>query len=311
MNLQQIEYILAVKDYSNFSDASESCHITQSTLSTMISRFEQELDIQIFDRKHKPVRVTKEGELIIQQLRIVKKEIDTLTEITDSLKGEIKGEVQMGVIPTIAPYLLPGFLNDFAHRLKNVSFTVAETPTESIVERLKKRELDIGILALPIQDPDLVEIPLYREPFLLYDCSDQPLPDEPTLADIDTERLWLMEEGHCLSQQVIQICDLGKKNKPSKINFHFRAGSVDSLIRFVRRNQGVTLLPFQATEDFDENEASKLRRFKDPIPSRQVGMLVHKHFVKKSLLKILQKEIQSNWSAHETDSQYIIPPLAY
>lgn len=309
MNFQQIDYILAVKDLGNFLEASESCHVTQSTLSTMIGRFEKEVGISIFDRHYKPVKVTKEGELLIQQLRIIKKEIETLSELKDSLKGELKGEVSIGVIPTIAPYILPGFLNDFANRLPDVQFSVSETPTKSIVESLKKRELDIGILALPILDSDLIEIPLYQEPFLLYDCSPKPIPESPTLSDIDIDRLWLMEEGHCLSQQVIQICDLDKHPRTNRMNFKFRAGSVDSLIRFVKINEGVTLLPLHATEDFSDNERRKLRRFRSPEPSRSVGMIVHKHFVKQKLLEEISQEIQEKWSTAGPSEKYNIPPF--
>lgn len=309
MNFQQIEYILAVKDMGNFIDASESCNVTQSTLSTMIGRFEKELGISIFDRHFKPVKVTKEGEILIQQLRIIKKEVENLAELRDSLKGELKGDVSIGVIPTIAPYILPGFLNNFTKQLPDLHFSVSETPTKGIVESLKKRELDIGILALPILDSDLIEIPLYQEPFLLYDCSNKSLPESPSLSDIDIDRLWLMEEGHCLSQQVIQICDLNENTSKNRMNFKFRAGSVDSLIRFVKMNEGVTLLPLQATEEFTEEERRKIRRFKSPEPSRSVGMIVHKHFVKQKLLQEISKQIKQKWSIIKPSEKYNIPPF--
>ena len=309
MNFQQIDYILAVKDMGNFLDASESCHVTQSTLSTMIGRFEKEVGISIFDRHFKPVKVTKEGEILIQQLRIIKKEVETLAELRDSLKGELKGDVSIGVIPTIAPYILPGFLNNFAKQLPDLQFSVSETPTKSIVESLKKRELDIGILALPILDSDLIEIPLYHEPFVLYDCSNKPLPQSPTLSDIDIDRLWLMEEGHCLSQQVIQICDLDKNTNNNRMNFKFRAGSVDSLIRFVKMNEGVTLLPLQATEEFTKEERQRIRRFQSPEPSRSVGMIVHKHFVKQKLLEEISKQIKQKWTIEKPSENYNIPPF--
>lgn len=309
MNFQQIDYILAVKDMGNFLDASESCHVTQSTLSTMIGRFEKEVGISIFDRHFKPVKVTKEGEILIQQLRIIKKEVETLAELRDSLKGELKGDVSIGVIPTIAPYILPGFLNNFAKQLPDLHFSVSETPTKSIVESLKKRELDIGILALPILNSDLIEIPLYQEPFVLYDCSNKRLPESPSLSDIDIDRLWLMEEGHCLSQQVIQICDLDKNTSSNRMNFKFRAGSVDSLIRFVKMNEGVTLLPLQATEEFPKEERRRIRRFQSPEPSRSVGMIVHKHFVKQKLLEEISKQIKQKWSSAKPSEKYNIPPF--
>ena len=129
MNIQQIQYVLAVAELKNFGKAAEKCFITQSTLSTMIVRFEEEIGITIFDRKTKPATITKEGQAIIQQLKVIATEINNLNEITESLKGEVSGGLKIGVIPTIAPYILPRFLEEFTNKFPKMNFEISEITT--------------------------------------------------------------------------------------------------------------------------------------------------------------------------------------
>ena len=213
MNIQQIEYVLAVKELGNFSSAAEKCNITQSTLSTMIGKLEEQIGIQIFDRKTKPVSITKEGDVLIKQMKIIAFELDRFKETTQMLKGELVGHLSIGVIPTVAPYLLPGFLNDFAREFPKMEFTVSEMTTGQIIESLKRRELDLGILATPLNQNEIVELHLYNESFVLYDCSGVNYSSEAvSISEINFENLWLMEEGHCLSTQVLNICDFKHGN---------------------------------------------------------------------------------------------------
>jgi len=282
MNLQQLEYVIAVKDTGNFSEAADKCNIGQSTLSTMIARLEAELGIMLFDRSTKPVTVTKEGLEMIQQMRIISQEVSLLKEMVFSLKGEIRGNIHLGVIPTIAPYVLPSFFEKFTRKFPMLNITISEMTTQNIVNAIKNREIDMGLLALPIEDPDLRELPIYNEGFVLYDCTGMSRGKLVNASDIDPQRFWLMEEGHCLSHQVIQICNIDTKK--DRNNFHFRAGSIDSLIRFVRQNKGMTLLPELSVIDITLTEGEKIYHFEAPIPVRSVGLIYHKHFVKKSVL---------------------------
>ncbi len=311
MNLQQIKYILAVKELETFGLAAHKCFVTQSTLSTMIGRFEEEIGIKIFDRKTKPVSVTKEGERLIQQLRLISKEVKTLYELVQLLKGELSGSLHIGIIPTVAPYILPEFLNDFAEKLPNILFTVSEMTTRTIIDLLRKRELDIGILAIPLSRSELVEIPLYNESFVLYDCTDENTKDYSNLENIDFNKFWLLEEGHCLSNQIKSICDFDNCKDKADINFNFRAGSIDSLIRFVKINRGITMLPYLASLDLTPKERKKVKYFNPPVPTRSIGLVVHKHFVKKQLLNLLQTEIQHKISPrlHANFKEFVVSPL--
>jgi LysR family hydrogen peroxide-inducible transcriptional activator len=290
MNIRQFEYILAVAEIRHFELAAEKCFATQSTLSTMVSKFEEELGITIFNRKKKPVEITAEGEVIIEQLKAIQSQIGVLNELAKEFKGEVNGNLTLSVIPTVAPSLLPLFLQSFAEKFPQLQIEIREQTTAEITRLLKSRELDIGILSLPINDPDLIEIPLYNEPFQLLDYSNN-YSEELPVETLNPSDIWLMEEGHCLRTQVLKFCDLDKNYCNTHLNFNFKAGSIDSLVRFVRANQATTLVPFLAANSMPETEQSYLRNFQNPVPVRSIGLVVHRHFVKRRVLYFLEQEI--------------------
>ncbi|MFT6815966.1 MAG: LysR family hydrogen peroxide-inducible transcriptional activator [Sphingobacteriales bacterium] len=294
MNIQQFQYVLAVVDLKNFESAAERCFVTQSNLSTMIGRLEDEIGIKIFNRKTKPVSITPEGEQIIDRLRIVINEVESLENVIQELKGEMAGELKIGIIPTIAPYLLPLFLMEFASRFPKVNIIVKEMTTAHIQKAIKLRMLDIGILALPLGDVELDEIELYTEPFLVYDCRDEKSGSKISINNLDYSKLWLLQEGHCLRSQVYQICELSNQNPKSNINFEFESGSMGSLLRFTKSSKGITIIPYLASIDLPIEEKNNLVEFKEPIPVRSVGLLTHKFFVKKRLANELKKIIQDS-----------------
>lgn len=292
MNIQQFEYVLALAESRHFETAADRCHITQSTLSTMISKLEEELGILIFDRKKKPLEITSEGSQLISQLQIITKEIDNLDEMVKEIKGEIKGEISVAVIPTIAPYIVPLFITQFANKYPQLKIQVKEEQTAEIVRNLKQRTLDIGIVSIPIKDKELSEYPLYNEPFVYYDMNNTGLnPQSISAKDVDLSRLCLLEEGHCMRAQVLELCDFHEKHWNRHFNFKYNAGSIDSLLRFVKHNQASTLLPYLAAVNMSEEDESKLHFFTEPIPYRSVGLLTHRHFVKKRILEKLKMEI--------------------
>ncbi|MFN5182931.1 MAG: LysR substrate-binding domain-containing protein [Bacteroidota bacterium] len=296
MNIRQIEYVLAVAEHRHFELASEKCFISQSTLSTMISKYEEEIGIIIFDRKKKPVETTSEGQLIIQQMKIIQKQLDELEELQMEIKGETRGEISISVIPTIAPFLLPMFLQNFAYKFPELKITVKEQTTEEIIRKIKIRELDIGIISIPVKEKEIIEIKLYDEPFVLFDLG---IKGSKIVnpKKIDFSNMWLMEEGHCMRTQVAEICDLNKKNKKNQSNLDFKAGSIDSLLRFVKSNQAKTLLPYLAIQNFSEKEKIHVHNFESPVPMREVGLVVHEHFAKKKVLNLVKQDIIENVSS--------------
>lgn len=294
MTIQQIKYVLAVAKYAHFETAAESCFVTQSTLSTMINRLEEEIGVFIFNRKTKPVTITKEGRKLIEQMRIVQYEMEALENLTQELKGEMVGELRIAIIPTIAPYLLPLFLADFANKFPKVKMIVSEMTTANIQNSLKTRAIDVGILAIPLVDSQLDEVELYEEPFLVYDCNSSKIAKSTSVSQLDFSNLWFLEDGHCLSTQVKQICELSSDAPKKNVNFQFKAGSLDSLMRFTKANDGITILPYLLSSELKDSEKKRLIPFQSPVPVRKVGLITHKHFVKKKLLVEMEKTIKKS-----------------
>lgn len=291
MTIQQFQYVLAVVDSKNFELAAEKCFVTQSTLSTMINKFEGEIGVKIFNRKTKPVTVTKEGQQIIDRLRIVISEVDILKNVVQEIKGEMVGELKIGIIPTVAPHLLPLFIEQFSERFPKVDILVREMTTPQIQQALMKRSLDIGILALPLDNKELLEVPLYDEPFLVYDCTENFPQDEVCAEDLDYSKMCLLEEGHCLRTQVYEICQLSEQYADSNVNYRFESGSLESLIRITEARKGITILPHLTYLSLDEHAQSKTVQFQEPVPIRSIGLVTHQFFAKKALREGLQEVI--------------------
>lgn len=290
MNIHQFHYVLAVAEFRHFELAAEKCHISQSTLSTMIAKFEEEVGVRIFNRKKKPVELTLEGAMIVDQLKIVSKDIDQLFEIAREIKGEVAGDINLSVIPTVAPFLLPLFLQEFSLQFPKLNIVVREETTEEIRKKLKSREIDIGIVSIPLHDKELVELKLYDEPFLFYDAK-HVSGKKISLKELKSKNLCLMEEGHCMRTQVAELCNPGGAKQPATLNFEYKAGSIDGLIRFVKSNKFSTLLPYLSTLDFTPEQRRHLSPFSASVPYRSIGLIVHQHFVKKKLLNILRDRI--------------------
>lgn len=285
MNIQQIQYVLAVVDYKNFETAAEKCFITQSTLSTMIAKLEGELGIKIFNRKTKPVTVTDDGEKIIERFRIIQNEIGILNNVVQEIKGENIGDLKIAVIPTIAPYLLPLILDELAIRYPKINISVKELTTSQIQVALQIREIDVGILAIPINDKEIIEYLVYEEPFMVYDCTNENLNIEVAIEELDYSKLCLLQEGHCLRTQVQEICELSNQNIKSDVNYIFESGSMESLLRITSTRKGITIIPYLSSVFMNESDKSRLLNFTPPVPVREVGIVTHRHFAKKTLLQ--------------------------
>lgn len=299
MNLRQFDYVLAVAQHRHFETAADSCFIAQSTLSTMISKLEDELEIQIFDRRKKPVEITQEGAEIIRQLKIIQSEVENLEELVKELKGVESGSVRLSCIPTVAPYLLPLFLYDFSKKYPNIKFEIKESTTAEILHQLRSREIDIGIVSSPVDHTNMEEIPLYREPFVYYNTRKKKN-SKIALEDVEFDNFWLLKEGHCMADQVIEICKPESQGMNLDSNVVFKAGSIGSLIRFVRGSNGKTFLPFLATLSLSDSDSRYVSYFKNPMPYRTVSLLVHQHFPKKKLLTLLAEEIREKIVFNQT-----------
>lgn len=302
MNLQQLEYIVAVDTWRHFSTAAEKCFVTQPTLSMMIQKLELELDVKIFDRTRQPVVTTAVGQKVIEQARIVLSEAGNLKKIVAEQKGAVSGELRLGIIPTLAPYLLPLFLTGFLKKYPNLKLKISELTTQHIIEKLEVQRLDAGILATPLKIPSIKEVPLFYEQFVVYASQEEKLMKKKYLLadDIDVNHLWLLEEGHCLRSQVVNLCEL-KRQENLLQNLDYEAGSIETLKKMVDLNGGITILPELALRDLSKAQEKNIRYFKTPAPVREVSIVTYRYFVKYNLIDALRKEILSKIPAQMLD----------
>lgn len=290
MTLVQYEYIVAVDDHRHFATAAKKCFVTQPTLSMQIQKLEEQLNVQIFDRTKHPVEPTEIGKIIITQARIVLNEAKKIEQLISDEKGTVEGDLRIGIIPTLSPYLLPLFVNSFVENYPSVHLEVQELITDQIIEKMDKGQLDIGLFVTPSDNEGLEEIPLFYEEFVAYVSPNDKLFKKLELAplDINLDDVWVLNEGHCFRNQVLNIC---KPRKSTSEKFRFECGSLEALKKLVDHHSGVTLLPELATLDMSEAELDKVRTFSDPVPVREVSIVIKKSFAKRAIVKALYDTI--------------------
>jgi len=288
MTLQQLQYIVAVADTGQFSKAARTCHVTQPTLTMMVRKLEEELGVTIFQRKARPASPTREGAELIDQARVVLREAGQLKELVKELRSGTTGTLRIGIIPTLAPYLLPLFLTAYADAHPEARLTIDERRTSRILEGLRKGELDMGILAGPIDDEEFESITLFREPFLAFLPTGHPLLKRKRLhrKDLRKAPLWVLSEGHCLRDQVLHLCE--KPSSAGHDNILYSTGSIETLKRMVSGGSGLTLVPELSVHAEDRN----VRRFESPEPAREVVLLVRRPFVRRKALGSLATAIR-------------------
>ncbi|MFZ1289293.1 MAG: LysR substrate-binding domain-containing protein [Melioribacteraceae bacterium] len=297
MTLTQYSYIIAIDNYKSFASAANHCFVTQPTLSMQIKKLEDELGTVIFDRSKQPVEVTEIGKKIIEQARVVLKEHERILDLIDQEKSELSGKFKIGIIPTIAPYLIPLFLLNFINKYPKVELVFDELQTDQIIHKLLKDELDTAIIASPTFRKELIEEPLYYEPFVAYVSSNHKFYQSKKVDSkmLNVEDVWLLKEGHCLRDHVIQVCNsLERKNTGSLVQLSFEGGTLDTLMKLVDNNFGMTLLPYLATIEINKTEKMKyIREFKTPIPKRVVNIIYHRAHLKKQFISALESEVLS------------------
>lgn len=292
MTFIQLEYIVAVDTYRHFATAAGHCFVTQPTLSMQVQKLEEELGLKIFDRSKQPVIPTEAGRDIIEQARKILAEKGIIQEIVQSKKGVLTGELRIGIIPTLAPYLLPLFVQGFTHKYPQIKLIVNELTTELVIARLREGRIDVGILVTPLQENGIREHVLFYEELLVYVSRKNAAYKKTYMLtqDIDPNKLWLLEEGHCFRSQIVRLCELRKASKEGR-QFDYEAGSLETLRRMVELNDGITILPELATMDLTAKQMQLVRNFKRPAPMREVSLVVHRDFAKQRLVQALREEI--------------------
>jgi LysR family hydrogen peroxide-inducible transcriptional activator len=255
-----------------------------------IQKLELELGVVIFDRSKKPIILTSAGQKIIDQIKTVlfeAQKIESLLEVND--KEPQSGELTMGVIPTIAPYILPRLLPILEKHYSKLRLKIFEMQTEDIITSLENDEINVGLLATPLKINKIHEFPLYFEPFHVFCQKTHPLARQKKLkySALDYSDIWLLEEGHCLRHQVLDICPpkrkQAEKKEPQQVQFE--SGSLETLKNIVTSYGGFTLLPQLATEQI--HDTSTIVSFERPIPAREVGLVYQRAHYKNDLIELL------------------------
>lgn len=303
VTLTQLEYIVAVDTHRHFGKAAEACFITQPTLSMQIKKLEEDLEIIIFDRSKQPLIPTDVGARIIEQARVVLTQSGEINNIVQEHKNEVSGMLRIGIIPTLAPYLLPVFVGNYKRKYPNIIIKVVEATTENIIKLLHKDLIDVGILVTPLNEDKILEKPVLYEEMLIYANSGHKLHSkkEILVKDIATPELWLLSDGHCFRDQVINLCSyLGTTD--SNLPFNFEAGSLETLMNIIDREGGITLIPELAKVNMSQKRAYNVEHFTEIKPLREVSLVYSRHFAKHKLIALLWKEMRESIPAELQDA---------
>lgn len=289
MTITQLQYVLAVAEYRNFTLAAEKCFVTQPTLSMQIQKVEEELGVLIFDRSKKPIQLTEIGQKIVTQAKSIVNEAGRIKDIVDQEKGFIGGEFRLGIIPTVMPTLLPMFLNNFIKKYPKVKLMIEELNTQEIIARLNNGHLDAAIAATPLGEEKIKEVVLYYEPFVAYipENNSNFTKKEIEITDLNPDDILLLRDGHCFRDGVLNICNIPTTNN----KFRIESGSFEMLIKLADEGLGTTLLPYLHTLDLKEKDQQKLKHFKDPKPSREVSLIYPKSELKLHIIEALRSTI--------------------
>lgn len=281
MNLQQLRYVVAVNRFRNFAKAAESCNVSQPTLSAMLQKLEEELDIRIFERSNKSVTPTTAGEKIIRQAETALLEIDRIGEIVLEGKGQIGGKFALSVGPTIAPYILPKFIKKYRESFPSVELSIQELKVNFMLEALLRGELDAGIAISENAREGILEIPLYTEKFLVYlaeSCWRKLPVFKPD--NLEHENMWIMKDAQCLRDSAFSFCKSRQKG-----NHIYEAGSITTLVHIVDENGGFTIIPEMHLPFLSDKQRENVRPIEgDYLSQRRVSLYIKEDYIRQRML---------------------------
>ncbi len=310
MTLIQLEYVLAVAKYQNFTTAAEKSFVTQPTLSMQIMKLEKELGVEIFDRSSHPIKLTQIGEIIATQAKRILKEADKLEQIINEEKGLLEGDFKIGVLPTILPTLIPMFYKNFQKNYPKANLIFTEMQTHEIIQSLENNTIDFGLAVTPLYENHIVERPLYYEPMVAYIPPTHPMHKQMTVnvTDLDIDSILLLKEGNCFRNNVMNLCDPKHiKSQAVKID----SGNLNTLIKLSNEGYGMTVLPMLHAEDLPLEFKKNIKYFSEPVPSREVSLVFHQSNLRvsfeKSLIKLIQSVIRGKIFLEKTTN--VISPI--
>ena len=298
MTIQQLRYIVAIDNYRHFGKAAESCGLTQSTLSLMVKKMEEELDVRIFDREAYPVAPTEIGRKIIDQAKVVLYNVEQIPEITKSEKDNLSGQLRIALISTVSPVLVPGLFKYMGENHPSIGLQVEEMLSGTIKDKLRKADVDMGIMAGPVQEDGLLEIPLYHERFLAYvSPGNQAYAQESIRRDtLFDQPLWIIRDG-------IRLLEPGDlKEEAFTYERYFEGGRVGILIQVVNDNGGLTIIPETHSNFIMYSQQHCLRPIVDPVPSRTISLVIRGDYIHEAKMNAVVDAVRQIVPASLLDS---------
>jgi LysR family hydrogen peroxide-inducible transcriptional activator len=275
MNLRDLRYLVALADERHFGKAAERCFVSQPTLSAQIRKLEEYLGVPLVERQPKRVAMTATGEKIVQRARALLQQADAIVELARTDRDPLAGALKLALIPTVGPYLLPHIAGRLRRELPRLKLMLYEYQTEHLLSRLRSGEIDVGVLALPVDIDGIESAPLYDEPFTLAVPATHPLAERERVKveDLRGETLLLLEDGHCLRDQALEVCSRVRVNEAQD----YRATSLETLRQMVAAGHGITLLPELAAEtSVGTARGLRIKPFAKPAPGRTIGAVWRK-----------------------------------
>ena len=290
MTLQQLRYIIAIDQYRHFGKAAEACGLTQPTLSLMVKKLEEDLDVRIFDREAHPVEPTEIGRKILDQAKVILFNVNQLSEITRAEKEIIAGPLKIALISTVAPVLVPGLYKFLGRNYPSISLFAEEMLTANIMDKLKKAEVDMGIVAGPVHDPNLLEIPLYHERFFAFISPDHPASfrENIRLDSLAGEPIWMIKDG----LRLLSPSDIGTREDLSYEKY-FEGGRVGILIQVVNDNGGMTTIPETHIGLIMYSQQTCLRPIVEPELKRTISLVIRNDYIHEATLNAVVKAVRS------------------
>jgi LysR family transcriptional regulator, hydrogen peroxide-inducible genes activator len=296
MTISQIQYAIALLKHKSYHKAADELNISQPALSMQIQKFEQELGFQLFDRSQRNLSITPRGRTFLDRAIMLNTDFLQLKKLSESLIEEPQGELRIGIIPTLAPYLLPFIMDDLSEKYDQLQIHITEALTDEILEGIKYGRLDAGVISTPLTSITEFEfIPLFYEGFKLYVSPLHRLFefDEIPIVDIDIKDIWLLKEGNCFRNQVINMCDIPIKNSITSF-LHFESASIESLCRIVEKKDVMTIIPELSTLHVSAEKEHYIKEIKNTKHVREISLVHLPNAVYKSDIDIFGQLITSN-----------------
>ncbi|PHZ83996.1 LysR substrate-binding domain-containing protein [Paremcibacter congregatus] len=290
MNIRDLQYFLAVADLGHFGQAAEQCCVSQPTLSGQIKKLEEQLGVLLLERTNRRVMLSEVGQQVAQAARHILREVDRINEIAESAHDPLAGKFRLGAFPTLSTYTFPDLVPKIKEILPNLRLILIEEKTATLIDKLHKGEIDAAFLALPLQDNFLVSEKLYEDEFLLAVPPDHELTQFKTIDQntLKSYRLLLLEEGHCLRDQALDVCSVHGIGE----EMDFKATGLETLRQMVKAGTGITFMPKIAINE-DETGICYIP-FTQPAPKRSIGLVWRKTTAKKAVIDKIIREFQKD-----------------